>query len=64
MRFEDNNIAEQIYNEILRHLMEKELAGGAIQYTYSINIKTKANKSKKRRAIFRRNIAGISERTE
>lgn len=47
-RFRDNNIAEQIFNEILRQCVEKGLVGGAIQYTDSTHIKAKANKHKKR----------------
>lgn len=47
-RFRDNNIAEQIFNEILRQCVEKGLVGGAIQYTDSTHIKAKANKHKKK----------------
>ena len=46
-RFRDNNIAEQIFNEILRQCIEKGLVGGAILYTDSTHIKAKANKHKK-----------------
>ena len=46
-RFRDNNIAEQIFNEILRQCMAKGLVGGAILYTDSTHIKAKANKHKK-----------------
>ncbi len=47
-RFRDNNIAEQIFNEILRQCIEKGLVGGTILYTDSTHIKAKANKNKKR----------------
>ena len=47
-RFRDNNIAEQIFNEILRQCVEKGLVGGAILYTDSTHIKAKANKHKKK----------------
>ena len=46
-RFRDNNIAEQIFNEILRQCIEKGLVGGQILYTDSTHIKAKANKHKK-----------------
>ncbi len=46
-RFRDNNIAEQIFNEILRQCVEKGLVGGKILYTDSTHIKAKANKHKK-----------------
>ena len=46
-RFRDNNIAEQIFNEILRQCMDKGLVGGAILYTDSTHIKAKANKHRK-----------------
>lgn len=46
-RFRDNNIAEQIFNEILRQCIAKGLVGGAILYTDSTHIKAKANKHKK-----------------
>ena len=46
-RFRDNNIAEQIFNEILRQCITKGLVGGAILYTDSTHIKAKANKHKK-----------------
>ena len=47
-RFRDNNIAEKIFNEILRQCIEKGLVGGAILYTDSTHIKAKANKHKKK----------------
>lgn len=46
-RFRDNNIAEQIFNEILRQCITKGLVGGAILYTDSTHIKAKANKHRK-----------------
>ena len=46
-RFRDNNIAEQIYDEILRQCIAKGLVGGAILYTDSTHIKAKANKHRK-----------------
>ena len=46
-RFRDNNIAEQIFDEILRQAKEAGLVGGAIVYTDSTHIKAKANKHKK-----------------
>ena len=47
-RFRDNNIAEQIFNEILRQCVEKGLVGGGILYTDSTHIKSRANKHKKK----------------
>ena len=47
-RFRDNNIAEEIFNEILRQCIGKGLVGGAILYTDSTHIKAKANKHKKK----------------
>ena len=47
-RFRDNNIAEQVFNEILRQCIAKGLVGGAILYTDSTHIKAKANKHKKK----------------
>ena len=47
-RFRDNNIAEEIFNEILRQCMAKGLVGGAILYTDSTHIKAKANRHKKK----------------
>ena len=49
-RFRDNNIAEEIFNEILRQCIAKGLVGGAILYTDSTHVKAKANKHKKKRA--------------
>ena len=46
-RFKDNNIAEKIFNEILRQCIEKGLVGGKILYTDSTHIKAKANKHRK-----------------
>ena len=46
-RFKDNNIAEQIFDEILRQCIAKGLVGGEILYTDSTHIKAKANKHKK-----------------
>ena len=46
-RFRDNNIAEKIFNEILRQCVEKGLVGGKILYTDSTHIKAKANKHRK-----------------
>lgn len=46
-RFRDNNIAEKIFNEILRQAQEKGLVGGRILYTDSTHVKAKANKHKK-----------------
>ena len=46
-RFRDNNIAEKIFDEILRQCTEKGLVGGKILYTDSTHIKAKANKHRK-----------------
>lgn len=46
-RFRDNNIAEKIFNEILRQAQEKGLVSGKILYTDSTHVKAKANKHKK-----------------
>ena len=46
-RFRENNIAEQIFNEVLRQAEEKGLVGGRILYTDSTHVKAKANKHKK-----------------
>lgn len=46
-RFRDNQIAEKIFQEILRQAMEKKLVGGEILYTDSTHVKAKANKHKK-----------------
>ena len=46
-RFRNNNIAEQIFNEILRQATEKGLIGGRILYTDSTHVKARANKHKK-----------------
>lgn len=47
-RFRENNIAEEIFNEILRQCIAKGLVGGVILYTDSTHIKAKANKHKKK----------------
>lgn len=47
-RFRDNNIAEQIFDEILRQAIEKGLVSGKVMYTDSTHVKAKANKHKKR----------------
>ena len=47
-RFRDNNIAEKVFDEILRQCVDKGLVGGQILYTDSTHIKAKANKHKKR----------------
>ena len=47
-RFRDNNIAEEIFNEILRQCIEKGLVGGKVLYTDSTHIKAKANKHHKK----------------
>ena len=46
-RFRDNDIAEKIFNEILRQCIERGLVGGKILYTDSTHIKAKANKHRK-----------------
>ena len=46
-RFRDNDIAEQIFNEILRQAREKGLVDGKLLYTDSTHVKAKANKHKK-----------------
>lgn len=46
-RFRDNDIAERIFEEILRQCREKGLVGGEVLYTDSTHIKAKANKHKK-----------------
>ena len=46
-RFRDNNIAERIFDEILRQCIAKGLVGGEILYTDSTHIKAKANKHRK-----------------
>ena len=53
-RFRDNNIAEEIFNEILRQAMEKGLVGGTILYTDSTHVKAKANKHKKMTVVVER----------
>ena len=46
-RFRNNNIAEKIFDEILRQCIVKGLVGGNILYTDSTHIKAKANKNRK-----------------
>ena len=46
-RFRDNNIAEKIFDNILKQCIEKKLVGGNILYTDSTHIKAKANKHRK-----------------
>lgn len=46
-RFRDNNIAEKIFDNILRQCIDKKLVGGNIFYTDSTHIKAKANKHRK-----------------
>lgn len=46
-RFRDNNIAEKIFDEILRQAVSKGLVGGKIVYTDSTHVKANANKHKK-----------------
>jgi len=46
-RFHDNNIAEQIFDEILRQAITKGLVSGKVLYTDSTHVKAKANKHKK-----------------
>lgn len=47
-RFRDNDIAERIFDEILRQAIQKGLVAGKVLYTDSTHIKAKANKHKKR----------------
>ncbi len=47
-RFRENNIAEKVFDEILRQCVDKGLVGGQVLYTDSTHIKAKANKHKKR----------------
>lgn len=46
-RFREHNIAEKIFDEILRQCEAKGLVGGEILYTDSTHIKAKANKHRK-----------------
>ena len=46
-RFRNNDIAEQIFQEILNQAQEKGLVGGKILYTDSTHVKAVANKHKK-----------------
>ena len=46
-RFRNNDIAEQIFQEILNQAQEKELVGSKILYTDSTHVKALANKHKK-----------------
>lgn len=50
-RFRDNDIAEKIFDEILRQAVAKGLVGGKIVYTDSTHIKANANKHKKKAVI-------------
>ena len=50
-RFRDNNIAEQIFEEILRQAIQKGLVSGKVMYTDSTHVKAKANKHKKRTVV-------------
>jgi transposase len=50
-RFRDNNIAEQIFDGILRQAIEKGLVSGKVLYTDSTHVKAKANKHKKRTVV-------------
>ena len=47
-RFRDNDIAERIFDEILRQAIEKGLVSGKVLYTDSTHVKAQANKHKKR----------------
>ncbi len=49
-RFQGNNIAEQIFNEILRQAQAKGFVDGKLLYGDSTHVKAKANKHKKRSA--------------
>ena len=46
-RFQDNNIPEQIFNEILRQAQAAGLVDGKLLYTDSTHVKAKANKHNK-----------------
>ena len=46
-RFRDNDIAEKIFDEILRQCVANGLVGGEILYTDSTHVKAKANKHRK-----------------
>jgi len=50
-RFRENNIAEKIFEEILRQAVSKGLVGGKILYTDSTHVKANANKHKKRGVV-------------
>lgn len=50
-RFRDNNIAEQIFDGILKQAIEKKLVSGKVLYTDSTHVKAKANKHKKRTVV-------------
>ena len=47
-KFRQNDIAEKIFEEILRQCIEKGLVAGKVLYTDSTHVKAKANKHKKR----------------
>jgi len=46
-KFREHNIAEKVFNEILRQATEKGLVDGKLLYTDSTHVKAKANKHKK-----------------
>jgi transposase len=50
-RFRDNDIAEKVFDEILRQAVSKGLVGGKILYTDSTHVKANANKHKKKAVI-------------
>ena len=47
-RFRENNIAEKVFDEVLRQCMDKGLVGGQVLYTDATHVKAKANKHRKR----------------
>ena len=49
-RFRENDIAEQIFDAILKQGIEKGIVSGKVMYTDSTHVKAKANKHKKRTA--------------
>ena len=50
-RFRENDIAEKVFDEILRQAVKKGLVGGKILYTDSTHVKANANKHKKRGVV-------------
>lgn len=46
-RFRGNNIAEKVFDEVLRQCMDKGLVGGQVLYTDATHVKAKANKHRK-----------------